>query len=99
MLPCVHRLGGQAMVAQLSEQRLDLEEVEYRMQKAGVRLQCSLCGQDSGFDHWLIADELVSVVPWGKQSYSFDGGYPSVLVACRRCGQTILFNAQILGLT
>lgn len=87
------------MVAQLSGQSLDLDEVEYRMRKAGVRLQCSLCGQDSGFDGWLIADELVSVVPWGGQSYAFDGGYPSVLVACKQCGHTILFNAQILGLT
>jgi predicted nucleic-acid-binding Zn-ribbon protein len=53
----------------------------------------------SGDDDWAIGDHAITPVIMGKQGGIFgDVGYPHIMLICKTCGYTILFNAVMMGI-
>lgn len=55
---------------------------------------CPCCGRET----WTFAPELVQVTYYGELNVGEIPVYPCVMVICRTCGYTRLFNAKVLGL-
>jgi hypothetical protein len=56
---------------------------------------CELCGSEG----WFVADNLVNVNQYHGRDLVLGGGQiPLLSVHCRKCGNTKLLNAIVLGL-
>ena len=79
--------------------KIDMDKMAKALGRAGAITKCPFSGDE---DHggWRFAEEFVSIVPYSKSRGTIFGGtsYPAVMIACKSCGYTALFNAVMLGL-
>ena len=56
---------------------------------------CQICQAN----HWNVAKHLVLPLTYSEGSTSMGGAsYPQAMLICTNCGQTLLFNAVIMGI-
>jgi hypothetical protein len=77
----------------------EMERIREALNKAVPRWNvCQFCGSQS----WIMSDEF-TLLPIGKRrapggSFDWSRTAVSISLVCAQCGNTLLFNAKVLGL-
>lgn len=73
-----------------------VEDIERWIRSHALMFQCACCGAKE----WVIQRELsfaLTIEPQGGR-INYLGGYPMVVITCKNCGYTVLFNAIQMGM-
>ncbi len=78
----------------LSEQQAD--QVANYLRKTNIgRGDCKICGDAAD---WAVRRNLVRIPPAGESTGAAGRIEPFILVTCRGCGHTLLFDAENCGI-
>lgn len=67
----------------------NLTKIENWLQDTGINRECIFCNKNK----WTVKDNLVWL--WAPSN---SGKVPEVLMVCLNCGNTLHFNAVVMGL-
>jgi hypothetical protein len=74
----------------------DKEKVEAWLKKKWRAPVTCPVSQDN---NWIIGDHVVTPVNWATKGLIVGGRvYPQVMLICKTCGHTLLFNAMVMEL-